>query len=185
VPGYLQAGFMLVQHTERATLPIAGMTNMLCSARCRHLARVPDYLWVAEDGMKMQGYNGSQLWDTSFAVQALASTGLLQVAGQALRKAHHYVDASQVGVEGGGRRQRCCICMRVMRNAAHGAHGARAAEPCKATRPALRPPPATTAAFRTHSCLPHPQLPSAPTAAAAPPNHPTTQPPEQSQSPKR
>ena len=36
---------------------------------CRHLARVPDYLWVAEDGMKMQGYNGSQLWDTAFAVQ--------------------------------------------------------------------------------------------------------------------
>ena len=31
--------------------------------------RLFDYLWVAEDGMKMQGYNGSQLWDTSFAVQ--------------------------------------------------------------------------------------------------------------------
>ena len=31
-----------------------------------------DYLWVAEDGMKMQGYNGSQLWDTAFAVQARA-----------------------------------------------------------------------------------------------------------------
>lgn len=35
----------------------------------RHLQRVDDYLWVAEDGMKMQGYNGSQNWDTSFAVQ--------------------------------------------------------------------------------------------------------------------
>jgi cycloartenol synthase len=31
---------------------------------------VQDYLWVAEDGMKMQGYNGSQLWDTAFTVQA-------------------------------------------------------------------------------------------------------------------
>jgi hypothetical protein len=30
---------------------------------------VHDYLWVAEDGLKMQGYNGSQLWDTAFAVQ--------------------------------------------------------------------------------------------------------------------
>ena len=30
---------------------------------------MPDYLWVAEDGMKMQGYNGSQCWDTAFAVQ--------------------------------------------------------------------------------------------------------------------
>lgn len=35
----------------------------------RHLPRVHDYLWVAEDGLKMQGYNGSQLWDTAFAVQ--------------------------------------------------------------------------------------------------------------------
>lgn len=28
----------------------------------RHVARVSDYLWVAEDGLKMQGYNGSQCW---------------------------------------------------------------------------------------------------------------------------
>jgi cycloartenol synthase len=34
----------------------------------KHLARIDDYLWVSEDGMKMQGYNGSQLWDTSFSV---------------------------------------------------------------------------------------------------------------------
>ena len=36
-----------------------------------HMARVADYLWVAEDGMKMKGYNGSQCWDTSFAIQAV------------------------------------------------------------------------------------------------------------------
>ncbi len=35
----------------------------------KHLARLPDYLWLAEDGMKMQGYNGSQLWDCAFASQ--------------------------------------------------------------------------------------------------------------------
>ena len=29
----------------------------------KHMPRFWDYLWVAEDGMKMQGYNGSQLWD--------------------------------------------------------------------------------------------------------------------------
>ncbi len=39
----------------------------------RHLPRVYDYLWLAEDGLKMQGYNGSQLWDTSFAVQVCVS----------------------------------------------------------------------------------------------------------------
>ncbi|KAB1209580.1 Cycloartenol synthase [Morella rubra] len=41
-----------------------------------HLPRIFDYLWIAEDGMKMQGYNGSQLWDTAFAVQAIISTNI-------------------------------------------------------------------------------------------------------------
>lgn len=42
-----------------------------------HMMRIPDYLWVAEDGMKMQGYNGSQCWDTSFAIQAVSECDLL------------------------------------------------------------------------------------------------------------
>jgi squalene cyclase len=40
-----------------------------------HQDRVGDYLWLASDGMKMQGYNGSQLWDTAFTVQAFYETG--------------------------------------------------------------------------------------------------------------
>ena len=36
-----------------------------------HALRVDDYLWVAEDGMKMQGYNGSQCWDAVPGVQSL------------------------------------------------------------------------------------------------------------------
>lgn len=49
----------------------------------RHIPRIYDYLWVAEDGLKMQGYNGSQLWDTSFAVQVCACVhgGLAGVPG--------------------------------------------------------------------------------------------------------
>ncbi|XP_076198066.1 lanosterol synthase isoform X2 [Aptenodytes patagonicus] len=35
-----------------------------------HVSRIPDYLWLGLDGMKMQGTNGSQLWDTTFAIQA-------------------------------------------------------------------------------------------------------------------
>lgn len=38
----------------------------------KHLDRVYDYLWLSDDGMKYQGYNGSQLWDTAFAAQAIA-----------------------------------------------------------------------------------------------------------------
>ena len=35
-----------------------------------HQERVDDYLWLGLDGMKMSGTNGSQVWDTAFAVQA-------------------------------------------------------------------------------------------------------------------
>lgn len=37
----------------------------------KHLERLDDYLWVAEDGMKMNGYNGSQFWDTAFMAHAI------------------------------------------------------------------------------------------------------------------
>ncbi|KAF5175469.1 Cycloartenol synthase [Thalictrum thalictroides] len=84
--------------------PITKVLNMLCcwvedpnsEAFKLHIPRVYDYLWVAEDGMKMQGYNGSQLWDTAFAVQAIISTKLFNDYLPTLRKAHHYIKASQV-----------------------------------------------------------------------------------------
>lgn len=50
---------------------VDGGCNNNCESFQRHLPRIDDYLWIAEDGMKMQGYNGSQCWDTSFAIQAI------------------------------------------------------------------------------------------------------------------
>ncbi|KAK4358956.1 hypothetical protein RND71_021185 [Anisodus tanguticus] len=46
-----------------------------CEGFKYHLARVPDYLWLAEDGMIMHSF-GSQLWDCSLATQAIIATGL-------------------------------------------------------------------------------------------------------------
>ena len=46
----------------------------------------------------MQGYNGSQLWDTTFAVQAICATGLAAEFPDCLRKAQHYVDVTQVSM---------------------------------------------------------------------------------------
>lgn len=43
-----------------------------------------------------QGYNGSQLWDTAFAVQALAATKLPDECGTMLKKANTYINESQV-----------------------------------------------------------------------------------------
>ena len=62
----------------------------------QHQERLLDYLWLAKDGMKMQGYNGCQLWDTAFALQGLSETGLLDEFRPAIEKAYEYVDVTQV-----------------------------------------------------------------------------------------
>ncbi|CAE5964648.1 unnamed protein product [Arabidopsis arenosa] len=61
----------------------------------KHLARIPDYMWVAEDGMKMQSF-GCQLWDTGFAIQALLASNLPDETDDALRRGHNYIKTSQV-----------------------------------------------------------------------------------------
>ncbi|MEM7103538.1 MAG: terpene cyclase/mutase family protein [Bacteroidota bacterium] len=61
-----------------------------------HVDRWKDYLWVAEDGMKMNGYNGSQLWDTTFAVQAIIEGGLEANFPEPVKAAYRYIDISQV-----------------------------------------------------------------------------------------
>nr|ANG59904.1 oxidosqualene cyclases 2 [Alisma plantago-aquatica subsp. orientale] len=84
--------------------PVNKVLNMLCcwvedpnsEAFKLHLGRLHDYLWIAEDGMKMQGYNGSQLWDTAFTVQAIISSKLSEEYGPTLKKAHDYIKKSQV-----------------------------------------------------------------------------------------
>ncbi|KAJ1187898.1 hypothetical protein NDU88_004664, partial [Pleurodeles waltl] len=42
-----------------------------------HVSRIPDYLWMGMDGMKMQGLNGSQSWYTAFAAQAFLEVRVL------------------------------------------------------------------------------------------------------------
>jgi squalene/oxidosqualene cyclase-like protein len=62
----------------------------------RHRARLADYLWQGADGVKMQGYNSSQLWDTAFVVQAVFATGRADERQDVLRKAARYIDENQV-----------------------------------------------------------------------------------------
>uniref|UniRef100_A0A0A9DPR7 Squalene cyclase C-terminal domain-containing protein n=1 Tax=Arundo donax TaxID=35708 RepID=A0A0A9DPR7_ARUDO len=61
-----------------------------------HIPRVHDYFWLAEDGMKMQGYNGSQLWDTAFTMQAIVAADLIKEFGPTLKLAHDYIKNSQL-----------------------------------------------------------------------------------------
>ncbi|TXG61146.1 hypothetical protein EZV62_012509 [Acer yangbiense] len=91
--------------------PVNKVLNMVCcwveepnsEAYKRHLSRIKDYLWLAEDGMKMQGYNGSQLWDVSFAVQAIHATQLVnEYASSMLTKAHNFIKHTQVREDSSG-----------------------------------------------------------------------------------
>jgi len=65
----------------------------------KHVARWFDYLWVAEDGMKMSGYNGSQLWDTAFATRALLESDLGKQFPKILAKSYAFIDFSQIKQE--------------------------------------------------------------------------------------
>ncbi len=65
----------------------------------RHVARWYDYLWVAEDGMKMNGYNGSQLWDTAFATRAILESELGKLFPETLGKSYDFIEYSQIKTE--------------------------------------------------------------------------------------
>ncbi|KAF4403137.1 hypothetical protein G4B88_027908, partial [Cannabis sativa] len=80
--------------------------NMICcwaedqnsDAYKSHLSRIKDYLWLAEDGLKMQGYNGSQLWDCALAVQAIMATHLKDEYSSMLMKAHYFIKKTQAAL---------------------------------------------------------------------------------------
>ncbi len=61
-----------------------------------HRQRLGDYLYETPEGILMQGYNSSRLWDTAFAVQALFSAGAPEEARATLEAAHRYLDENQV-----------------------------------------------------------------------------------------
>nr|XP_036879554.1 lanosterol synthase [Manis javanica] len=87
--------------------PISKTINMLVrwyvdgpasTAFQEHVSRIPDYLWLGPDGMKMQGTNGSQIWDTAFAVQALLEAGAHHRPefSSCLQAAHRFLQLSQI-----------------------------------------------------------------------------------------
>jgi squalene/oxidosqualene cyclase-like protein len=65
----------------------------------KHVERWFDYMWVAEDGMKMNGYNGSQLWDTVFAAQAIMEGGFEKRFPETLAKAYGFIERTQIKEE--------------------------------------------------------------------------------------
>ncbi|KAJ8445201.1 hypothetical protein Cgig2_024407 [Carnegiea gigantea] len=85
---------------------IGAVEKVLCLFACwvedpnsdaykRHLARIPDYFWVEEDGLKLQSI-ATQSWDVALAIQAILASGLTREYAPTLRKAHDFLKASQV-----------------------------------------------------------------------------------------
>jgi squalene/oxidosqualene cyclase-like protein len=66
-----------------------------------HRPRMKDYLFEAPDGILMQGYNSSRLWDTAFTVQALLSVvdHSTPGIGPSLEAAARFVDNNQVNID--------------------------------------------------------------------------------------
>src|SRR5690606_8607848 len=61
-----------------------------------HAAQLPSYLWRGRDGVKMQGYESSELWDTAFAAQAITATGQARARRSMIQRAHHFIERQQV-----------------------------------------------------------------------------------------
>ncbi|KAK3155986.1 hypothetical protein QOZ80_2AG0101350 [Eleusine coracana subsp. coracana] len=78
--------------------------NMVCcwvedpnsDAFKHHLARIPDFLWLSEDGMKAQVYDGCQSWETAFIIQAFCATGLVNEYSPTIQRAYEFMKHSQV-----------------------------------------------------------------------------------------
>ena len=88
--------------------PVNKVMNSLCIFHAygkdstqfkKHVERWFDYLWVAEDGMKMSGYNGSQLWDTAFISRAMLESSIGHLFPETLQKSYQFIDATQMQVE--------------------------------------------------------------------------------------
>ncbi|KAM3196981.1 hypothetical protein ACQJBY_072582 [Aegilops geniculata] len=84
--------------------PIHKALDMICcwiddpnsDALRLHIPRIYDYLWLAEDGMKAQVYDGCQSWEIAFIIQAYCSTDLVNEFGPTLKKAYGFLKSSQV-----------------------------------------------------------------------------------------
>jgi squalene/oxidosqualene cyclase-like protein len=72
----------------------------------QHARRLGDYLCQADDGLKMNGYDSSRLWDTAFAAQAIARAPLSAESRSTLEAAFGYLEANQV-LEDVPERERC------------------------------------------------------------------------------
>ena len=104
--------FNLIQREDENTdfadlAPVSAPMNMVaCYIRQgpdsysvkRHRERLPEYLWMKNEGMLVNGTNGVQTWDTSWLVQAVVEAGLAEDPRwkPMLTKALEFLDDQQI-----------------------------------------------------------------------------------------
>ncbi|KAJ2081970.1 hypothetical protein H4R24_001949 [Coemansia sp. RSA 988] len=61
-------------------------------------SRLPDVMWMCREGLAGCGTNGSQLWDTAFAVQAVADAGLAAMTEnrEYMLRALEFLESTQI-----------------------------------------------------------------------------------------
>ncbi len=90
--GPVNAALNTIVHVMRARLHEPGADEEVA----RSFATLDAYLFAAEDGTKMNGYNSCALWDTAFAIQALDASPVAAAHAAALERAHDYLRENQV-----------------------------------------------------------------------------------------
>ncbi|KAK4592983.1 hypothetical protein RGQ29_017211 [Quercus rubra] len=104
----LKAAMKLIHYEDEITryITIGVVEKSMCMLACwvedpdedaykKHLARVKEYIWIAEDGIKAHSF-GSQSWDAGFSIQALLASDLIDEIGPVLAKGHEFIKRSQV-----------------------------------------------------------------------------------------
>lgn len=84
--------------------PVNAVLNTMClvfeGGREREVARsfeaLEEYLWEGPNGVHMQSYNSTELWDTAFAIQAIRAVPSWQRHTPMLRRAYAFLRDNQI-----------------------------------------------------------------------------------------
>ncbi|XP_008661273.1 achilleol B synthase isoform X2 [Zea mays] len=84
--------------------PVTKALNMICcwvenpnsDALKRHIPRIHDYLWIAEDGMNTKIYDGTHNWELALIIQAMLSADAANEYGPTIQRAMEYLKRAQV-----------------------------------------------------------------------------------------
>ncbi|XP_008661274.1 achilleol B synthase isoform X3 [Zea mays] len=89
---------------SKARNSCAKALNMICcwvenpnsDALKRHIPRIHDYLWIAEDGMNTKIYDGTHNWELALIIQAMLSADAANEYGPTIQRAMEYLKRAQV-----------------------------------------------------------------------------------------